>query len=151
MSATPPRMFPPMLALLSAVVMVAIDALFPLEHIVPPPFNRVGWGLVLLGVSMNLAAARIFRRRGTTISPVGVPATVARDGLYRISRNPMYLGMVLALFGVGVVLGSLAPLSVPVVFAWYVDRRFIAREEAVMAQRFGDEYCDYRARVRRWL
>jgi len=151
MQVTVPRMFPPLLTLLCAGLMVAVHALLPLARVVPAPLNQSGWALIAAAVLINLSAARTFRRRGTPISPVAAPQTVATDGVYGISRNPMYMGMLLALIGVAVLLGSLAPLPVPALFAWYVDRRFIAREEAVLAQRFGGDYADYRSRVRRWL
>jgi protein-S-isoprenylcysteine O-methyltransferase Ste14 len=68
-----------------------------------------------------------------------------------MSRNPMYLGMVLTLLGAAITWGTLTPLLVPWLFGWVVSSRFIRLEEGVLTEVFGAEYEDYRRRVRRWL
>ena len=72
-------------------------------------------------------------------------------GLYRFSRNPIYLSMVVLLYGEAIVLGSLSPWLVPTAFAAAVSRLFIQCEEAMLTEKFGDPYRDYCRRVRRWL
>ncbi|HEX7918484.1 MAG TPA: methyltransferase, partial [Gemmatimonadales bacterium] len=70
---------------------------------------------------------------------------------YRFTRNPMYLGMTLVLAGVGLALGSPAPLIMVPLFVWFITRRFILLEEQLLLERFGATYEGYRAGVRRWL
>jgi protein-S-isoprenylcysteine O-methyltransferase Ste14 len=98
-----------------------------------------------------VASAGMFRRLGTGVRPF-TPATVlVARGPFRVSRNPMYLGMVLMLVGLGMALGTTVPLLVPPLFAVVIDRRFICREEEFLADRFGAPYREFCRRVRRWL
>jgi protein-S-isoprenylcysteine O-methyltransferase Ste14 len=72
-------------------------------------------------------------------------------GVFAFSRNPMYLSMMLGLLGVFVALGSLTPLAAVPVFFLIIRRRFIAVEERMLEEAFGDDYRAYKSRVRRWL
>jgi protein-S-isoprenylcysteine O-methyltransferase Ste14 len=110
------------------------------------------WGLPLAvaGCAVVVICARRFAPV-TTLRPWEMPSLLVTGGLYRLSRNPMYAGMLLAMIGGVVMLGSLTPaLAVPA-FAWLLRTRFIAHEERVLAERFGDDYRVYRRRVRRWI
>ena len=109
--------------------------------------------LALTGVLVAVAGVVAFRRAGTTVDP-RVPhkagALVTR-GIYRLSRNPMYVGMLLLLLGWAVLLGSgLAALVCPLFYLW-IDRLQIPFEERHIRALFGKEYDAYRQRVRRWL
>ena len=72
-------------------------------------------------------------------------------GLYRFTRNPMYLGMLTWLAGWGIYLGSLSPLIMLPVFIWVLTVQQIIPEETVLAEKFGDDYLAYKQKVRRWL
>jgi protein-S-isoprenylcysteine O-methyltransferase Ste14 len=74
-----------------------------------------------------------------------------RHGLYRWTRNPMYLGAVLLVSGVAVLLGSLPALLVAVAYVVILQEGFVRHEERLLEQRFGEEYRSYRRAVRRWL
>jgi protein-S-isoprenylcysteine O-methyltransferase Ste14 len=76
---------------------------------------------------------------------------LVQHGLYRWSRNPMYLGAVLLVAGVAVLLGSLSPLVVVIAFFVVLQEVFIRREERLLEQTFGERYRIYRTSVRRWL
>ena len=73
------------------------------------------------------------------------------SGPFRFSRNPIYVGMVAILFGVGMILGSALPFIVLPLFGRAIQRRFIAPEEEMLAATFGQEYDEYRRQVRRWV
>jgi protein-S-isoprenylcysteine O-methyltransferase Ste14 len=73
------------------------------------------------------------------------------DGLFQISRNPMYLGFVLILAGVGIRLGSLTPFVATALFATLMDSNFIVPEEHMLAERFGDQWRTYTATTRKWI
>jgi protein-S-isoprenylcysteine O-methyltransferase Ste14 len=103
------------------------------------------------GLVLNMWGSRLFDRTGTTIKPFETSSALVLHGPYRVSRNPMYLGMVVFLFGVWVLAGSITPFLVVVGFAYFIDRRFIRPEEAMLEQAFGSQYASYRARVRRWV
>lgn len=145
------RVLPPVYLLVSAVVLVLLDWYLPLATWVEPPWTRLGWGLVVLGIGGVLVTAAMFRRHHTTIRPFQTSDALVTGGLFRLSRNPIYLGMVCVLVGLAVVGGSASAWVVPPVFAWIIDRRFIRVEEAMLAERFGEDYAHYRRRVRRWI
>ena len=89
--------------------------------------------------------------RKTTINPFGEPAVVVQEGFYRFSRNPMYLGMLLVLIGVGLWLGNVLALLLAPAFVAIMTRWYIVREEQLLEDRFGDVYRAYHGRVRRWV
>lgn len=103
------------------------------------------------GVAMNLWSAWRFKTKQTTRDPRGKANSLAQDGLYRLSRNPMYLGMLILLLGVNIYLGSLILFPAPLVFMRIVTERFIKREERILLACFGDAYIQYKSRVRRWI
>lgn len=95
----------------------------------------------------------VFLRAGTTVNPLAPERTSSLivHGVYRYSRNPMYLGMVLVLLGWAVWLANAMAFAVLPAYVTFIDRFQIAPEEAVMARRFGGPFRDYRARTRRWI
>lgn len=140
-----------------AIFVLAVAAMLVLHWFVPgDDLPLGGWrllGLVPLaaGVGLNWAVHDLFRRHRTTVKPLGEPSALVTRGPFRYTRNPMYLGGVLILLGVGILFGSGVPFLVIPVFWWIIHARFIRREETFMARRFGQEYEEYRKRVRRWL
>ncbi|MFN4010705.1 MAG: methyltransferase family protein [Pannonibacter sp.] len=147
--------------------------------IIPPPVQALGWAVAMwlvawvwpeltvrfpgqtvlagilaasgLGIDL-VSVARFFRQR-TTINPLRPEAAshLVISGLYRYTRNPMYLGMLVVLCGWAVWLGHLIAFAGPVLFAIVLTRLQILAEEAALEARFGQEYRDYKARVRRWI
>jgi len=106
---------------------------------------------VLAFVALAFPAVARFRRAGTSENPFRPSTALVVDGPYRITRNPMYLGMAVLYVGVAFVLGLMwAFLFLPfAVIA--VDRLVIAREEPYLERKFGEEYVEYKRRVRRWI
>ena len=107
--------------------------------------------LIVGGLLFDGMAAGLFRRRGTAVEPWKPSTALIVEGPYRFTRNPMYLGMVMLLIGVAVMLGTLTPGLVIPPFAWWISRRFIAQEEVMLEERFGEEYLQFMRRVRRWI
>lgn len=103
-------------------------------------------GLVLIGWS-----AFWFWRKKTTIEPHHQPGTLIIEGPYRLSRNPIYLGMVAILVGQVIWLGALLPVLLPPALLWILTERFAKREETALIAAFGDEAHTYLAATRRWL
>ncbi len=136
---------------IAVAVMGLLHWLLPLGVFVPRPWNWLGLALFGAGLAVALTGSQAFQRAGTTRDPFVESAVLVTGGVYRYSRNPMYLGMVLALLGIGVLLGSLTPLLVVPAFGLLVRWRFIAVEEAMLTATFGQAYTDYQRRVRRWL
>jgi len=146
-----PRNFPLLVMLFCAAGMLATAWLWPGWRLVVAPLRVLGTIAFLSGVVLVLVAAGMFRRRRTTLHPYGESNVLVTAGLYRISRNPMYLGMLLMLTGLALALGhALAWMLVPL-FGVLVMQRNIRHEERALATRFGDAYLAYCARVRRWI
>jgi protein-S-isoprenylcysteine O-methyltransferase Ste14 len=107
----------------------------------------------MLGVAATAAGVIAFKRAQTTVDPTrpANASVVVTHGIYAFTRNPMYLGMLLALAAWAVFLGSLpAWLALPA-FVKYMNRFQIEPEERFLRQKFGDPYDGYLLRVRRWL
>ena len=144
---------PPLVAVITASAMYGVASLLPVLAL--SPSVRVGSALALAvaGASFDLVGLMAFRRAKTTVNPMAPQrsTTVVSTGVYRFTRNPMYLGLVFFLLAWAVYLASAwALLGVPVFMA-YITRFQIQPEERVLAARFGKSYTDYCARVRRWL
>jgi protein-S-isoprenylcysteine O-methyltransferase Ste14 len=109
-----------------------------------------GLPFALLGIAFVVTSVRQFRSV-TTLMPFEQPSALVTRGFFRVSRNPMYTGLLLSILGAVIMLGSATPaLAIPL-FAGLMQTRFIAHEERVLEHRFGEAYRDYRKRVRRWL
>lgn len=142
---------PLLLTLIFAVLMFSMDRAFPFFRAIASPVADFDYVLIGLGVLLILVAAGLFKWRKTTVNPFGEPAVVVREGVYRFSRNPMYLGMLLILLGFGVWLGNMLALLLAPGFVWVMTRWYILREEQLLESRFGEEYRIYRRQVRRWI
>jgi protein-S-isoprenylcysteine O-methyltransferase Ste14 len=109
--------------------------------------------IALAGGAAALAGDREFKRARTTINPFKPENSTAlvTSGIYRFTRNPMYVGLTLVLLGWAAFLCSAWALLGPVVFVVYINRFQISPEERVLSAKFGAAYTEYTARVRRWL
>lgn len=92
-----------------------------------------------------------FKERKVAICPTASTDHLITDGIYRITRNPMYLGIVTMLGGVAVFFGTLPFYAVTIVFFVAMDRGFCPYEEDKLVVVFGDDYVSYNSKVRRWL
>ncbi len=145
------RLLPPHLLLGAVLLSLALDRWLPLMELWGRPWSYLGGAIILAALVLNVYLALGFRRRKTTIIPFRESTELITDGLYRFSRNPIYLSMVVLLCGEAIALGSLSPWLVPLAFAVAISRQFIAREEVMLTETFGDRYREYCREVRRWL
>jgi protein-S-isoprenylcysteine O-methyltransferase Ste14 len=144
---------PPAVALLIAVAMWFASKAGPSIE-VPLLVRSVAFGAIALaGGAVALAGDLAFRRARTTINPFRPQNTSAlvTSGVYRRTRNPMYVGLLLVVVGWCVFLCSAPALLGPVAFVAYITRFQILPEERVLLSKFGPPYADYLGRVRRWL
>jgi len=145
---------PPLaLALAFALAMWLAATLAPTLAIDLPARKAIAAITATLGVGLVLVAGLGFRRAGTTVNPTRPQATTAivATGVYRLSRNPMYLGFLLVLAGWAVFLAHVLPLLFLPAYVGYMNRFQIAPEERMLAAKFGHDYEAYRRSVRRWL
>lgn len=150
-----------------------------LENRIPPPvillltglymWGVSGWGvalflpdalrwallavLALFALGFLLSSAWHFRQAGTTVNPLQPQkaSQLVVQGAYTVTRNPMYLGMLLLLLGWALFLNSMPALSGPVLFWGFIARFQILPEERALLARFGEAYRQYCQQVRRWL
>src|SRR5262245_30157476 len=109
--------------------------------------------LAALGVALALAGVIAFRDKHTTVNPLtpGASSSVVSGSVYRISRNPMYLGFLLALAGWAVYLANAGAALLLPAFVAYMNQFQIKPEERALLAKFGPEFAQYMSRVRRWL
>ncbi len=139
------------------VLVLAIGAGFGLRSFVNLSFLPESLTTTLGPMTSGVAFALFFwavatmRRNGGSI-PTGEPTDVIVErGPYRLSRNPIYLGMILLLIGVGIWNNSLWYLVISILFAVLLTWGVIIREERYLERKFGEAYLGYKARVRRWI
>jgi protein-S-isoprenylcysteine O-methyltransferase Ste14 len=145
------RASPPVFFLVALVAVVVVALVSPGPELSLPGGWLVAGACILAGIVLNVIASGQFERRNISIRPGSQSGCLETRGLYRFSRNPMYLGMVLVQVGAALALGSLVSFVVPAVFVGLLNRKFIRHEEALLRAEFGQEYADYSARVRRWI
>ncbi len=145
------RANPPTYFLAALLLTAAVGALAPGPRWPAGPWRYLGLLPLAAGVALNVVSARSFERHGTPIRPGSTSSSLVIDGPYRVTRNPMYLGMALILLGTGLMLGSVVSLTVVPVFLRLLTRGFIVREERMLSARFGADYDAYRRRVRRFI
>jgi len=105
----------------------------------------------VLGIALNIWADVLFKKNKTTVKPYKSPTELITSGPFRISRHPMYLGMMLILLGAAIVSGTLIAFVFPIVFIVLIELFFIPFEEKNLERIFGKKFLDYKKSVRRWL
>jgi protein-S-isoprenylcysteine O-methyltransferase Ste14 len=150
-TSTTKDILPPTYLFASLLLMGAVRLLMPGPLVVSEPWNLIGGALIVVGIGLNIVGDAQFKRAKTAMNPFRAPSALVTSGVFRWSRNPMYLGMVLPVLGVGILLGRATPLVAPVLLFLVLNFRFVAREEQTMAAHFADDYRRYVATVRRWL
>jgi protein-S-isoprenylcysteine O-methyltransferase Ste14 len=149
---TPGVRFPPPALYLAGILIGAL-----MQHFTPTPSLPrdvqlpLGIGLVLLGVAIIVAGASTIIGGGSTINPAGTAKHLMTGGIYRFTRNPMYLGLAIVHVGVAAWANSLWILVLLPIVIVLMNVLVIQREEAHLTRRFGAEYDAYRQRTRRWL
>ena len=146
-----PMVHPPLVAVFFIVLAYFLGRFVPVPFTVPLAVRYLGLALTFIGFVLGIAAFMEFRKARTTLDPHGSAKHLVISGIYRFTRNPIYLGFLLMVIGFplnsGVVLGLvLAPF-----YMMTMSRLVIEREEAYLGRKFKNQYSDYMSRVRRWL
>lgn len=147
------RIPPPAVGVLVAVGMWLLARWWPIVRFSMPSPILVGLAVALVGGVISTAGAREFRRVRTTVNPLHPDraSSIVTTGIYRYTRNPMYVGIAFVLLGCFLAFGALsAVLGIPV-FVGYITRFQIIPEERALTAKFGDACTAYFTRVRRWL
>lgn len=142
---------PPLLYQVFMLVMIAVFYVFPNTRVIRFPFSLVGILVFVFGANVALSAKKAFKSTDTPMMPSEKAGKLHRDGYFRFTRNPMYLGIAVGLLGFALIFSSYINFLFPFVFVLLLDRYFIPYEEEILTRAFGQEYLDYKAQVRRWI
>lgn len=140
---------PPRIAMSFVLLALAANAFVPLPMHTSLPYAAALTGLI--GFSLMIRAWWLFRSVGTAICPTESSTTLVTNGVFSLTRNPMYLGLFLMLLGLAMATGSAPFYLAAVGYGVVMDRVFCPYEEAKAMSEFGDKYLAYRRRVRRWF
>ncbi len=136
---------------ISIVLEIILHYFIPIKQIINSPYTYIGLGLFILGWIPNIWLYFAYKKAGNLINSVNTPNKLITIGFFRISRNPNYLGMVVALLGEAIFVGSLVTFIIPVLFFILINKFNINYEEQVLEKKFGKKYLEYKSRVRRWI
>lgn len=142
----------PVATLIGSIILVYfLDTYLPILEIIQTPFNRLGWILVAIGIGCLFISLYTHISGKTTILPGEQPSTLITSGLFRYSRNPIYVMDVLIATGVALILGSLIAFVAPVICFLVLNFLVIPFEEKRLLASFGSAYQTYLNSVRRWV
>lgn len=142
---------PPRIAQLMLLSAILLHWATPLREIRLPALPWPGLAIGSAGCLLVLRAWWLFRRADTAICPTAATSTLITGDVYRLSRNPMYLGMIAMLLGIALGMGTLPFFAATIAYFLVIDRVFIPYEEGKMLREFGDAYRLYLGQARRWL
>ena len=142
---------PPLLFVVPILASLAFEWLVPTSFAHGASRWTLGALIFVVGIALNVGGFVTQKRAGTDPIPFNPTTRIVAHGLYRFSRNPMYLGFALCTFGLAILVDSAWMLLAVPIGLVLVDRTVITREERYLERKFGDEYLNYKRRVRRWL
>ncbi len=145
------KIMPTTCLLIALILILLLHFVYPIASILTGPWNLVGLIPLLLGIILNLLADQALKQHNTTVKPFQESNALIVDGVYGITRHPMYLGFVLILIGVSLLLGSISPYIVVLLFAVFVEFVFIRQEEEMLEDSFQVEWVQYKSKVRKWI
>jgi len=130
---------------------ITLHFILPTTRVIPSPHYFFGSVFIIFGIILNYWADTQFKKNQTTIQPHEIPNVLVTSDAFRISRNPMYLGMSSILLGIAIFFGTLIAFIFPLTFIIYIERFIIPIEEKNLEQKFGKKYLEYKKKVRRWV
>lgn len=144
---------PPLLFAAAFGIGLVLDRAIPSARVVSllERAHSIGLASVIAGLLLAASASGLFLLRQTTIIPHGTARSLVRSGPYRLTRNPMYLGLILIYVGSTILARSYGPLATLVLPLWALQTRIIPYEERALADRFGQEFREYASRTHRWI
>jgi len=143
--------YPPIWLVIGLVTIFVLSEFAPLARFDSGLATGLGRFAILIGLVLLVHAAGMFRAAETDLVPFKNVTALVTTGGYRVTRNPMYLGMAMVLFGTSLTVGAFAGLFVTPVFMVIIEIRYIRPEEAMLRELFGDDFDAYCRLVRRWI
>jgi protein-S-isoprenylcysteine O-methyltransferase Ste14 len=145
------RRFSPTRFNLFLVLAIGLHFVLPIKKIIYAPYTYSGIIFILLGGVLNIWSVALLKKNGTTVDFHGTPNELMINGPFRISRNPIYLSGVILSLGLAILLGSLITFVFPVALLIILNYLYIPSEEVTLGQVFGEEFLQYKQKVRRWI
>jgi protein-S-isoprenylcysteine O-methyltransferase Ste14 len=142
---------PPRIAMALLTIATLAHFALPINWPTLPSLFITGVLFTTTGFGVMIRAWWLFRQHGTAICPTAETTSFISGDIYRLTRNPMYLGMIFILLGIALLAGSWAFYLVTGVYVLILNNVFCRYEERKLLDQYGDEYADYAARVRRWI
>jgi len=142
---------PPRIAMALLAIATLAHFALPIDWPKLPSLFIPGMLFAATGFSIMIRAWWLFRQHDTAICPTAETTSFITGDIYRLTRNPMYLGMIFILLGIALLAGSWAFYLVTGVYALILNNVFCRYEERKLLDQYGDEYADYAARARRWI
>jgi protein-S-isoprenylcysteine O-methyltransferase Ste14 len=133
------------------LLMIILHFVFPIQMILGFPFTLIGLAPIVVGLFINLQATRTLIKHNPTLKSSENPKVLVTEGAFKYSRNPMYLGGNVVMFGLAILLGSLVSFVFPAIGFLHSHFVTIPHEEDRLKTIFGKEYLDYMKRIRKWI
>ena len=144
------KLLPPTFFIICIVSAIIFNFIKPITIIIYP-YNFIGFIFLFIGLYLSLKGSNQFQKAETNINTFDEPDKIIKDGLFKFTRNPMYLGFGIALLGISIILGNLQSFIILIFFILITDQWYIKFEEKMMINKFGKEYIDYKMKTRRWI
>ena len=142
---------PPLLFVLPILVSLVIEWFAPTNFVHGALRWILGVLFLVAGIALTVGGFLTQKRAGTDPIPFNPTTRIVAGGVYRFTRNPMYVGFALCTFALAILVDSTWMLLVVPIGLVLVDRMIITREERYLERKFGEEYLNYKRRVRRWI
>ena len=142
---------PPRIAMALLVFSIGLWYFSPYKTVLFVPYRIIASVIIILGFVIMMWAWMLFRQSRTAVCPTGTTSTIIIKGIYKFSRNPMYLGMTMMLTGASFLMGSAPSFFAPVVFFLIIDKVFIPYEEGKLFATMQEDYSPYFKETRRWI
>jgi protein-S-isoprenylcysteine O-methyltransferase Ste14 len=143
--------FPPLLYFIVLVAGLAISYIFSYKFLSPDFAFPIGGVLLIAGFAILFRAARTFVKNNNPVNPSGSTQLIISSGIYQYTRNPMYLGLTMIFMGISILTNAWFSFVLLPPLLMIVQKGIIEREEKYLTRKFGNEYLNYKSKVRRWL
>lgn len=143
--------FPPFLYIISLSLGLLLSYLVPFRLLYKPWTFIVGGTLLFCSLLLFFSAVSLFKKSKTTIHPTGSTTCIVYKGVYKHTRNPMYISLTLFYLGISIMLNAWISFFLLIPLLVIVQKGIVVKEEKYLTSKFGEEYLAYKKKVRRWL
>jgi protein-S-isoprenylcysteine O-methyltransferase Ste14 len=142
---------PPRIAIALMTISIGLWFFSPPQTLLHIPYKWIAGAGIIFGFTIMTWAWLQFRKSDTAVCPTAKSSLIVKHGVYKYSRNPMYLGMLIMLTGSSLLMGTIPAMFAPIGFFIIIDKVFVPYEEEKLQTFFGDVYSTYIAQTRRWI